>query len=83
MGSVYGVWLSGHNVECGKRSVSCGNRRWIENDNVTLILDCDNKRIFIENKRINWCQLLDIDVGLYPFPWKFLNIIKGCQLRIN
>ncbi len=83
MGSVYGVWSSGYNVKCGKRSGSSGNRRWIENADVILALDCDNKKISIKNKRINWCQIFDIDIDLCPFPWKFLTIIKGCRLRIN
>ncbi|CAF1081267.1 unnamed protein product [Rotaria sordida] len=83
MVSVYGVWSSGYHVQCGKKSGSCGKRRWNICDDVTLTFDCDNKQLRIENKRINWCQVFDIDLHSCPFPWKFITIIKGCQLRIK
>ncbi len=81
--SIYGVWSSGYKIICGQTSSATGNKRWDEMNNVTLILDCDNKTIHIENKRINWCQVLNIDLDFSPFPWKFLIIIKKCTVRIE
>jgi len=83
MKSVYGVWSSGSDVKCGQGSGTTRNKRWVEWDNVTLIFDCDNKKIHIENNRINWCQVFNIDLDVCPFPWKFFTIIKGYQLRIE
>jgi hypothetical protein len=83
MKSVYGIWSSGYDVKCGERFGFCGARRWYKNHNVRLTIDCDNKQLQIENKRINWCQVLDIDLCSCPFPWKFVTIIKGCTLRIK
>ena len=83
MVSSYGVWSSGYNVKCGARSRSAIEKRWNKGDDVTLTLDCDNKKISIENKRINWCHVLDINLRSCPFPWKFFIVIKGYQLRIK
>jgi hypothetical protein len=83
MKSVYGVWSNGHDVKCGQTSGIDTIKRWNETDCVTLLFDCDNKQLHIENKRINWYQILNIDIDVCPFPWKFLTIMKGCRLRIN
>jgi hypothetical protein len=82
MKSIYGVYSSGYNVISGQRLNYDRFKRWKEKDILTFILDCDNKQIIIKNKRINWSQILNIDLNFCPFPWKFLTIIKGYKLRI-
>ena len=83
MKSVYGVWSSGYDVKSGQSSGFGRDKRWNEKDILTFLLDCDNQTIIFQNKRINWCHAFHIDLSLCPFPWKFLTIIKGCQLRLE
>jgi hypothetical protein len=83
MKSVYGFWANGYDVKGGKMSAFSRGKRFFENDDVILTLDCEKKQIQIESKRINRCEVFDIDPHLCPFPWKCLTIIKRCRIRIN
>ncbi|CAF1434105.1 unnamed protein product [Adineta steineri] len=82
MNSVHGFWSSGYVVRNGKRSGCCRERRWIQGDYVTMIIDCQHRLIHLENKRNDWHEEIPIDIQSCRLPWKFLTIIKGCRLRL-
>ncbi|CAF1434061.1 unnamed protein product [Adineta steineri] len=82
MDSVQGFWSSGYLVQNGKRSGHCGERRWIQGDSITMIIDCQLRSIYLKNKRNYWFQDILINTQLCSLPSKFMTIIKRCRLRL-
>ncbi|CAF2566185.1 unnamed protein product [Rotaria sp. Silwood2] len=57
----------------GKSLSTCISNKTIQSgDEVTLILDCDNREILLEHHRTNRLIRQSIDVQECPFPWKIL-----------
>ncbi|CAF0848653.1 unnamed protein product [Rotaria sp. Silwood1] len=53
-------------------STSISNKTIQSGDEVTLILDCDNREILLEHHRTNRLVRQSIDIQECPFPWKIL-----------
>jgi hypothetical protein len=54
------------------QGASVSNRTIESGDDVTLILDCDNREILLEHHRTNRLVRQPIDMQECPFPWKIL-----------
>jgi hypothetical protein len=54
------------------QGASVSNRIIQSGDEVTLILDCDNREILLEHHRTNRLVRQSIDIEECPFPWKIL-----------
>ncbi|CAF2371840.1 unnamed protein product [Rotaria sp. Silwood2] len=82
--SVNGWWDLARVVVNGEAQKSGDQKFIIMGDDVTLILDCDNRQIQLEHNRTKRLVHLFIDVDICPFPWK--TVIKlgsqGDSIRI-
>jgi hypothetical protein len=56
----------------------------IQNDIITLIIDCDKKKIQMKNERTSLVKELLIDINKCPFPWKlhFNLLTASTSIRI-
>ena len=80
----YGWWeldqaiesVNGHRVH-NERIIRTG-------DEVTMILDCDNRQIRFEHRRINMMTHLPVALEKCPFPWKIIVTLRstGDSIRI-
>lgn len=54
-------------------------------DELTLIIDCDRKQIFLKHHRTKRLLHLPIDLRACPFPWKMLVVLRrrGDSVRIS
>ncbi|CAF1151234.1 unnamed protein product [Didymodactylos carnosus] len=72
--------------------IANGKNQWIgrdriirAGDEVTLILDCDRRQIFLEHHRTNRLLHLPIDLRVCPLPWKIVIVLRrrGDCVRIR
>ncbi|CAF3574906.1 unnamed protein product [Rotaria sp. Silwood1] len=68
--SSYG-WTTNNQIYVGGQCRCEQTSNAIENDTVTLSIDCDQRRIMLKNERTNCVMQLSIDTTLCPFPWQF------------
>jgi hypothetical protein len=82
--ALYGWWdlfkivVNGNIQQCdGDKVVRTG-------DEMTLILDCDNRQIQLQHHRTNLSREVSIDINKCPFPWKAVVQFKyqGDSVRI-
>jgi hypothetical protein len=81
---VYGWWefdqaiesVSGHRVHTD-RNIRAG-------DDVTMILDCDDRQIRLGHHRMNMITHIPVELEKCPFPWKILVTLRspGDSIRI-
>jgi len=75
--SCYGWWELDCSVVGGKRQKSNDRGTIQTGDEVTLMLDCDNRRIQLENHRTNRIVDMSVDLRLCAFPWKMFILLRG------
>ncbi|CAF0909653.1 unnamed protein product [Rotaria sordida] len=46
------------------------NTEIFENDTIILLIDCDQKKILLQNNRLNRTRELLVDIKKCPFPWQ-------------
>ena len=86
--SAYG-WCSSHYVysrgQCELNfSLFEKNRIDMEkNDLITLVFDCDNRRISIVNQRTNAKHDMTVDTDSCQFPWQLHVILKEPKSRVR
>jgi hypothetical protein len=70
--SAYGWWDLGSTIVNGKSKDRNSRRIISSGDEITLIMDCDNRVIQLEHHRTNTIDSLSIDLQQCPFPWKIV-----------
>jgi hypothetical protein len=70
--TVNGWWPCLHAVVCGVSEKSSTVKEMKKGDELTLILDCDNKQIYIIHDRTKQILQLAVDIQKCPFPWKLV-----------
>jgi hypothetical protein len=68
--SSYGWTTRGQFYIAGQYHKEQKNDDIIQNDIITLIIDCDQRKIQMKNERIGLIKELSIDINKCPFPWK-------------
>lgn len=75
--SFHGWWDLDYNVISGKSNRRLSPETIRMGDEVTLMLDCINRRMQLEHHRTNRTVTMPIDVELCPFPWKIIVLLLG------
>jgi hypothetical protein len=70
--SLYGWWDLNEAIVNGKVQTSKYRNIVTTGDEVTLILDCDNKQLQLQHHRTKRLAQLLIDLDKCPFPWKIV-----------
>jgi hypothetical protein len=73
------IWMAGTS-ELNNSNSSCEMKM---NDTVTLIFDCDNRRICMINERSNVNQELIVDIKNCPFPWQLHVVLYEPNSRVR
>lgn len=76
--SISGWWLNTYTVVNGRYGELLDKADIVQGDEVTLTLDCDQKRIHYEHHRTKVTFLLPINIKKCPLPWK---IVIGLSTR--
>ncbi|CAF0938977.1 unnamed protein product [Rotaria sp. Silwood1] len=81
---VYGWWEFDQAIESVHGNRIHNDRIIRTGDEVTMILDCDNRQIHFEHHRINMMIQLPIELQKCPFPWRILITLRsiGDSIRI-
>jgi hypothetical protein len=71
-------------VVSGKKRKSSLNSTIRTGDELTLMIDCDNRKIQLEHHRLNRILDISVDLRLCAFPWKIVVLLdcKGDCIRI-
>jgi hypothetical protein len=82
--ALYGWWDLSAVVVHGNARPCNKNRVVRTGDEMTLILDCDNRQIQLQHHRTNLSHEVSIDLNNCPFPWKAVVQFKskGDSVRI-
>ncbi|CAF0967912.1 unnamed protein product [Adineta ricciae] len=75
--SFHGWWDLDYNVISGKSNRRLSPETIRMGDEVTLMLDCINRRMQLEHHRTNRTVNMPIDLQLCPFPWKIIVLLLG------
>ncbi|CAF1028721.1 unnamed protein product [Adineta steineri] len=75
--SFHGWWDLDYSVISGKSNRRLSPETIRMGDDVTLMLDCINRRIQLEHHRTNRTVTMSIDIQLCPFPWKIIVLLLG------
>jgi len=75
--SCYGWWDLDHRIGGGEMRVDSFTRITQTGDEVTLMLDCDNRRIQLEHHRTHRVVNMFIDLRFCAFPWKITVSLAG------
>ncbi|CAF0933658.1 unnamed protein product [Adineta steineri] len=75
--SFNGWWDLDYSVISGKSNRRLSPETIRMGDDVTLMLDCINRRIQLEHHRTNRTVTMSIDIQLCPFPWKIIVLLLG------
>ncbi|CAF1239143.1 unnamed protein product [Rotaria sordida] len=75
--SFYGWWDLIYNVISGKKHKYDSTKIIRTGDEVTFMLDCDNRQIQLEHHRTNRILTLPINIQLCAFPWKIIVLLLG------
>lgn len=80
----YGWWELEQTIESVNGHRMHNDRNIRTGDEVTMILDCDNRQIRFEHHRINMMTHLPVQLDKCPFPWKILVTLRstGDSVRI-
>jgi hypothetical protein len=70
--SAYGWWELGYTIVNGRLKDKDLAKIIRSGDEVTLILDCDNRQIQFEHHRTNTSVRILVDLEQCPFPWKIV-----------
>jgi hypothetical protein len=70
--SLYGWWDLNEAIVNGKVQTSKYRNIVTTGDEVTLILDCDNKQVQLQHHRTKRLAQVSIDLDKCPFPWKIV-----------
>jgi len=68
--SLYGWWDLNEAIVNGKVQTTKYRNIVVTGDEITLILDCDNKQVQLQHHRTKRLAQLLIDLDKCPFPWK-------------
>ncbi|CAF0939718.1 unnamed protein product [Rotaria sordida] len=80
---VYGWWEFDQAIESVSGHRIHNDRILRTGDEVTMILDCDNRQIRLEHHRINMMIQLPIELEKCPFPWKILVTLRSIDDSIR
>jgi hypothetical protein len=75
--SCHGWWDIDSSVVGGKANSRMSIRIIEIGDEVTLVLDCNNRRIQLEHHRTNSIVNMPIDLQLCAFPWKIIVLLRS------
>ncbi|UJR15768.1 hypothetical protein I4U23_002702 [Adineta vaga] len=75
--SFHGWWDLDYNVISGKSNRRLSPETIRMGDEITLMLDCINRRMQLEHHRTNRTVNMSIDLQLCPFPWKIIILLLG------
>jgi hypothetical protein len=75
--SRHGWWDLDYNVVSGKHNRHSYNSIIKTGDEVTLMVDCNNRRIQLEHHRTNRVVDMPINLQLCAFPWKVSVLLSG------
>jgi phage shock protein A len=75
--SCHGWWDLDHRIEGGEMRVDSFTRITRTGDEMTLMLDCDNRRIQLEHHRTHRIVDMFIDLRFCAFPWKMIVSLAG------
>jgi hypothetical protein len=75
--SCYGWWDLHYSIVSGEERRSNSSRIIQTGDEVTLMLDCDNRRIQLKHHRTHEIVNTSIDLRLCAFPWKIVIALCG------
>jgi hypothetical protein len=73
--SAHGWWDLQCNIVCGKEQGKDANRMFRTGDEVTLILDCNNRQVQLKHHRIDTTVHMPVDIRQCPFPWKIVAVL--------
>jgi hypothetical protein len=73
----HGWWDLDYSVVSGKNNRRLSPETIRMGDEVTLMLDCINRRMQLEHHRTNRTVNMSIDLQLCPFPWKIIVLLLG------
>lgn len=68
--SNYG-WATAHHTYVSGQNIGGQTIDIIQNDIITLLIDCNQRKIELKNERLNRTQELPIDINKCSFPWQF------------
>ncbi len=58
-------------TKCNQIYIAGQYQKELSNDIITLIINCDQRKIQMNNQRMNHTMELSVDIIKCPFPWKF------------
>jgi hypothetical protein len=70
--SAYGWWDFGFIIVNGKGNSRDQTKIISSGDEITMILDCDNRQIQLEHHRTKKIGIIPVDLEQCPFPWKIV-----------
>ncbi|CAF3738868.1 unnamed protein product [Adineta steineri] len=70
--SVHGWWNLDYMIINGESKGGDNNEIIQTGDRITLIIDCDNQKLYLEHDRTKRLEHLPIKLDVCPFPWKIL-----------
>ncbi|CAF1143261.1 unnamed protein product [Rotaria magnacalcarata] len=73
--SFYGWWDLAYYVVGGNKKKYDSTKTLRKGDELTFVVDCDNKQIILEHHRTNIILNLAIDIQLCAFPWKIIVLL--------
>jgi hypothetical protein len=81
--SRHGWWDLDYNIAGGKKQRDNLTATIQRGDEVTLMLDCDNRQIQLEHYRTNRIAHMPVDLGLCAFPWKTIVLLGAKNDRVR